>query len=561
MRTFFTLTLVFSTFLFGIAQPSVPGDSLKGWHLKDFSSQQFAGISLSKAYEQLKNRKSNKIIVAVIDSGIDTLHEDLKPVLWRNSGEIPGNGIDDDKNGYVDDYYGWNFIGGKDGRNIEKCSAEKSRLYHNYKEKFEGKTIDTNQLSFQDKVAYMMWQKAAAAIEPEPGAEMQVKMMERVVQKITEHEEIIRTYLQKQEFTTADVEESKPAKENEKKAKMGYLNLMKMLPLDKEITNTFIMQELNSELSRLQDESTAKTKAPYDYRSDIVKDNYFNIKDKFYGNADVMGKSSMHGTHVSGIIGAVRNNQIGVAGVADNVQLMTIRAVPDGDEYDKDIALAVRYAVDNGAKVINMSFGKSFSPEKYWVDEAFEYAAQKDVLLIHAAGNDHKNVDSLDNFPSNTNLKGKIFANLITVGASSDEKVAGNYAANFSNYGQQNVDVFAPGNQIYSTLPGGNKYGFLDGTSMASPVVAGLAALIRSYFPTLTAVQVKKVIEESVMPVTEEMTVYKPGTQEAVKMKQLCKTGGIVNAYQAVKMAKELAVLEQPTEKQSPSNLPKKSTK
>ncbi|MFY8005380.1 MAG: hypothetical protein ACOVNR_11055, partial [Chitinophagaceae bacterium] len=236
MRTFFTLAVCFSTFLFSVAQPSLPSDSLKGWHLKDFQSQQFAGISLSKAYEQLKTRKSNNIIVAVIDSGIDTLHEDLKPVLWRNTGEIPGNNIDDDKNGYIDDYYGWNFIGGKDGRNIEKCSAEKSRLYHAYKTRFEGKTIDTNKLSFEEKVAYMMWQKAALEIEPEPGSEMQVKMMERVVQKITEHEAIIKAYLQKEEFSTAEVEDSKPINENEKKAKMGYLNLMKMLPLDKDIT-------------------------------------------------------------------------------------------------------------------------------------------------------------------------------------------------------------------------------------------------------------------------------------------------------------------------------------
>ena len=280
----------------------------------------------------------------------------------------------------------------------------------------------------------------------------------------------------------------------------------------------------------------AADRAPQDYRGEIVKDNYSDFNDRFYGNNDVFvnNKGALHGTHVSGIIGAIRGNNLGMDGVADNVRIMTVRAVPDGDEHDKDIALAIRYAVDNGAQVINMSFGKSFSPEKKWVDDAVKYAEAKGVLLVHAAGNDAKNLDSSYNFPTPLALDGKRPNNWITIGASGDPKLGG-LTASFSNYGKKEVDVFAPGVKIYSSLPGGNTYGNLQGTSMASPVVAGLAALIMEYFPTLTAAQVKQVIEKSSRnPGTK---VKDPGTDEDTDLNTLSKTGGIINAFEAVKLA------------------------
>jgi subtilisin family serine protease len=254
-----------------------------------------------------------------------------------------------------------------------------------------------------------------------------------------------------------------------------------------------------------------------------------------------MGPDPMHGTHVSGIIAAARNNNIGIDGIADNVKIMMVRALLDGDEYDKDIALAIVYAVDNGAKVINMSFGKSFSPEKKWVDEAIHYAESKDVLLIHAAGNESHDVDHVDNYPNQNLISfNKQATNFINVGASGDPRVAsGQLVADFSNYGKSTVDVFAPGVKIYSTLPGGNKYGYLSGTSMAAPVVTGVAALIRSYYPDLTAQQVKYAIDKSV-DCDPDTKVNVPGTDSITTLRELCETGGFLNAYNALEIASTL---------------------
>jgi subtilisin family serine protease len=263
-----------------------------------------------------------------------------------------------------------------------------------------------------------------------------------------------------------------------------------------------------------------------------------------------MADFSMHGTHCAGIIGAARNNGKGMDGIADNVRIMALRVVPDGDEHDKDIALAIRYAVDNGAQIISMSFGKSYSPQKQWVDEAFAYAESKNVLLIHAAGNDAKNVDSADNFPNPNYVNGGRAGNVITVGASA-EPLSGSHVASFSNYGKKEVDVFSPGAKIYSTLPGGNNYGNLSGTSMACPLVAGIAALTLEYFPGLSAKQLKYVIEKSAQQPKDK--VNKPGTEEKVPMSELSKTGGIVNAYEAVKLAATL------TGENKTENLPKPS--
>jgi subtilisin family serine protease len=286
----------------------------------------------------------------------------------------------------------------------------------------------------------------------------------------------------------------------------------------------------------MEQKEEAAEKAPENYRGIIVGDNEQDINDRSYGNTDIMAtaKSALHGTHVSGIIAASRDNNKGTDGVADNVKIMTLRAVPDGDEHDKDIALAIRYAADNGAQIINMSFGKSYSPEKKWVDEAVAYAAQKGVLLVHAAGNDAKNLDTTFNFPTPLPLSGERAENWITVGASGDPE-AGGYTASFSNYGKSEVDVFAPGVKIYAPVPGGNTYQFLQGTSMASPVVAGVAALLLEYFPTLSARQLKMVIEKSAVVVKD--SVRNPGSGEKVLLSDLCRTGGLVNAYEAVKLA------------------------
>ncbi|SMC62413.1 S8 family serine peptidase [Pedobacter nyackensis] len=384
IRYFLTAVLsVFVTFCTLAQNNNGPSVSLKGWYLLDWKQDHVYGISLQQAYDFLKARhlKPNSTILGVIDSGVDTTHEDLKNVLWTNRSEIAGNGKDDDGNGYVDDVHGWNFLGNKDGKNVGKESLEEERVYQAYKSKWEN--IDSagiSRLSRDELYDYNMWQRAA---------------------------KMARRFASKSQATTKDSE------------------------------------MYNSK--------------PKNHRDEVVGDNYNDINDSNYGNGDVTATDPMHGTHVAGIIGAQQNNNPGVNGVADNVQIMVLRAVPDGDEYDKDIALAIRYAVDNGARVINMSFGKFYSPGKKWVDDAVKYAQKKDVLLVHAAGNDSKNIDKEFNYPSPVS-KDSLFtaSNWITVGASGMS--GSGIAAPFSNYGKQNVDVFAPGVRIYSTLPKANKY-------------------------------------------------------------------------------------------------------
>lgn len=525
-------------------------DVPKGWHLMDQKDSGYYGISMDKAYAfvQSKKLKSTPVIVAVLDSGVDTTHEDLRPILWRNPGEIPGNGIDDDKNGYVDDVYGWNFLGSRDGTNVEKDSYEAARVYHALKSKWEDKEIDPKTLSAADAKEYEMWKKAKQDVmgisaNPADLKEMksgyaQLSFVDSVIQI---GDSIIRKDLKKDEYTCKDLAAYTPTIDLAGRVKMIMVSICKDNNKD-DITNLEILEDLEAQVSQLESE-IAKNEAvhtsPKDYRNSVVKDNYNDINDKFYGNNNVMvsNKSALHGTHVSGIIAAARNNGVGMDGVADNVRIMAVRVVPDGDEHDKDIALGIRYAVDNGAKVINMSFGKGFSPEKKWVDDAVKYAESKGVLLVHAAGNSAMNVDTSWNFPTPVFQDGKRADNWVTVGASGDPK-AGGLIASFSNYGKKDVDVFAPGVKIYSTVPGGNTYQNLQGTSMASPVVAGLAAFILEYYPKLTPEQVKYVIEKSTQKPSGK--VIDPGTGEEVKMSELSVSGGVINAYEAIKLASTL---------------------
>jgi subtilisin family serine protease len=513
-----------------------------GWHLLDKQDDGYYGISLKKAYQFIgeKKLKSKPVIVAVIDSGIDTTHEDLKSVLWTNPGEIPGNGIDDDNNGYIDDVHGWNFVGGRDGRNVKDNSSEAIRVYYAYKDKF-GNVADSTSgtLNKDDKELYTMWKKAKADVgEVDPEQLLNLMLLKSVFNDALSVDSTIKRILNKDDYSGKDVRDMKPADVNEKRAREKVLRLYYGLQVDLDDSSKQLYSELQEQIEEEEKKNEAKKKAPTDYRAEIVKDNYNDFNDRFYGNNDVMANTPMHGTHVSGIIGAVRNNGIGMDGVADNVKIMLVRAIPDGDEYDKDVALSIRYAVDNGAQVINMSFGKYLSPQKQWVDDAVKYAESKGVLLVAAAGNEKKDVDTLPHFP-NAYLKkdNRRVTNWITVGASGDP-LAGGLTASFSNYGKKDVDVFAPGVKIYSTVPGGNTYASLQGTSMASPVVTGLAALILEYFPSLSAQQVKYVIEKSVTK--PDIQAKDPGTENLVSMSDLSTSGGIVNAYEAVKLASTL---------------------
>jgi cell wall-associated protease len=516
------------------------GDLPHGWHLLDKTKDGYNGISISQAYDFVKSKglKSNPVIVAVIDSGVDTLHEDLKTVIWNNPNEIPGNGIDDDHNGYVDDIHGWNFIGGKNGKSVKQDSYEGARVYHSLKAKYDSSSIDTTALKSDSLEEYKMWVKAKKKVEGDGSANgLDLGMLRKALNSAQKGDSILRKALKKDTFTGNTIDTFLATTPEEKAAKGGLVYLFRANQM-METTNIEFLQGFSEFINGEESKADAKEKAPPLYRKDIVGDNESDINDKYYGNSDVMAGTPFHGTHVTGIIGAIRNNNVGMDGVADNVKVMMVRAVPDGDEHDKDIALAIRYAVDNGARVINMSFGKEFSPEKKWVDSAVKYAELKGVLLVHAAGNDAKNIDSTDNFPNNRlkqwNTEAK---NWITVGASGDENTGG-ITASFSNYGKEQVDVFAPGVKIYSTIPGGNTYGIAQGTSMACPVVVGIAAFLLQYFPALSPEQLKYCIDKSAqVPVNK---VKKPGADEDVSLTEISISGGVANAYEAAKIAATL---------------------
>jgi cell wall-associated protease len=545
----------------GTSYKSVP----KGWHLMDKERDGYYGISLDKAYEFVRSKKlkSKTVIVAVIDSGVDTLHEDLKGILWINPKEIPGNGIDDDNNGYVDDIYGWNFLGGKDGRNVKEDSYEGARVYYKLKKIYSGKTVDTTGMSGDEKEQYKMWQKARISIEggDEDGEPVDIVFLQRVLESTLKSDSMLQASLGKKEYTGTELQQFIPKTSDESKARSGFLYLYKATKSEMETSNKDLSEGFKDYVLTEQRKRDAADNPPANYRADIVKDNEDDFADKYYGNSDVMAGTPFHGTFVSGIIGANRNNNIGVNGIADNVRIMMIRAVPDGDEHDKDVALAIRYAADNGASIVNMSFGKSFSPYKKWVDEAVKYAESKGVLLVQAAGNSAANIDTADNYPNPRLRAEKATAtNYITVGASGDpaDPGEGGLVASFSNYGKKNVDVFAPGVKIYSSTPGGNTYGNSQGTSFSSPIVVGTAAFLLEYFPNLTAQQLKYCIEKSA--VAPMVKVKKPGTDQMVYMSELCKTGGLLNAYEAAKVAASLSLPAKPTKKLPKSTL-KKSTK
>lgn len=508
----------------------------KDWHVQDMKETGFYGVSLDKAYAFLKarNAKSKTVVVAVMDSGIDTLHEDLKPILWVNPKEIAGNGKDDDNNGYVDDVHGWNFIGGKDGTNINENSSEAARIYHSYRSKYEGKEVFG--LNAADQAEYDMWVKAKAEVMGDEKNKIDVVFFKRMNEKLVKADSVLQKSMGKATYTGTELSAYQTQSPAEKKAKDELLSFLKIYNKMSDPASG-ILSEFGEFVASEEKKEKEKTTPPRDWRAEIIKDDPENLNDRNYGNNDLMAGTARHGTHCSGIIAAARNNGKGMDGIADNVRIMMVRVVPDGDEHDKDVANGIRYAVDNGAQIINMSFGKALSPHKQWVDDAVRYAESKGVLLVHAAGNDNADMDESSSFPIAMFNNGKKASNWISVGASGDP-TNGGLTASFSNYGKKEVDVFAPGVDIYSTVPGGNTYDKISGTSMAGPVVAGIAALIMEHFPTLSAKQVKFAIERSTSPITDKVT--KPGTDEMVPFNTLSKTGGIVNAYEAVKLAATL---------------------
>lgn len=485
---------------------------LQRWSHLDLVKDTVPGMSVDRAYnELLKGKKATTVIVGVVDSGVDIAHEDLKGNIWTNSKEIPGNNKDDDGNGYIDDVHGWNFLGDTYNEQLELTRIVKKG------------NDGTNQ--YENALAELT--KKKADLEPQ---KQQLDM-------ILAADKAVSDFLKKTNYTLEEVKGIKPTDQN----MMQSQAIMSQI-----LAQTGTKEKFDSEMKEYKeyvyDQLNYNLNTEFDGRK-VLGDNPEDITKKIYGNNNVTGPvkdGAKHGTHVAGIIAQLKGNNKGGDGIASNVvKIMAVRAVPNGDEYDKDIALAIRYAVDNGAKVINGSFGKSFSPHKDWVYDAIKYAASKDVLFVHAAGNDAEDIDKAPNFPNDADGKNPEYAdNVITIGALNYEYGA-SVMANFSNYGKENVDVFAPGVKIYATTPN-NTYEYLQGTSMASPNVAGVAALIRAYYPSLTASQVKHIIMDSGTPLTNTFTLAgESGGQTTLS--EISKSGKIVNAYNALLLAEKLA--------------------
>lgn len=490
-------------------------DEMKTWGHLDLGRDTIPGMSINKAYNEIiKGKKGKTTIVAVIDSGTDIDHEDLNNVIWVNKKEIPNNGKDDDKNGYIDDINGWNFIGDTFEEQLEyvRLLASGNTNHPRYAEA-QAKHQKQYQETTQRKTQY-----------------------EQILQQINTSDEAISKHLKKEDYTLTEVNAIKTQDQT-------------LLQHKSVIQQTFgfdvgTIAETKKALKKSIEQSIESLNYNLNksFKGRKTGDNPDDLNDKpGYGNNNPrpLKKSESHGTHVSGIIAAERNNGIGINGVANNVQIMAIRSTPRGDEYDKDVALAIRYAADNGAKIVNMSFGKAFSPHSDWVRDAIKYASEKDVLLIHGAGNDGHNTDVEKNYPSDSNGTGpEVSNNFISVGAI-EPNYGSDIVAGYSNYGKVTVDIFAPGSKIYSTTPQ-NEYETQGGTSMAAPAVAGVAALIRSQYPKLTASQVKQIILDSGIPVKTKVIVG--GDPNNVKFFETLSTSGkMINAYNALIMASKIA--------------------
>jgi|TARA_R110000822_G_scaffold77339_3_gene185585 subtilisin family serine protease len=484
----------------------------KNWGHTDLLTDTIPGMSVDKAYaEIIGNKKGEKVIVAVLDSGMDLTHEDLVDVLWVNKGEIAGNNKDDDNNGYIDDIHGYNFLG------------------ESYNEQLEMARIVGKKLGDASLQA-----KAKSDLDKDYQKALQNKgQYEQILQAVQNADEEVKELLGKDSYTKKDLTEIKTEEETMQR---NVSILMQMLSIKDTIPE--VLSELKDGIKHFTDQLNYNLNVDFDGRK-MVGDDPYNFDDRGYGNGNPKNRvdDESHGTHVAGIIAAKRNNGLGANGVAENVEIMSIRAVPNGDEYDKDIALGIRYAVDNGAKIINGSFGKAYSPNAEWVYDAIKYAADKDVLFVHAAGNSGEDLDDPNNpnFPNDQINNGPEMAdNVITVGALTS-KYGSEMVASFSNYGLINVDVFAPGDDIYSTMPN-NEYDFQGGTSMAAPAVAGVAALVRSFYPKLSASQVKAILLNSGLT-TKSKVVVDGDASKAMDFQKISKSGKMVNAYNALIMA------------------------
>jgi len=521
------LNLAFAQDAQGKTADTKEDKDLMTWYHKDFATSKVYGVDTENAYKYLESKglKPTPVIVGVLDSGVQVDHPGLVKNIWSNPNEIPGNGKDDDGNGYIDDVHGWNFIGGKNA-DIDVDNMEVTRVVAKYKPVFEGDDSTKN--------------KANQAKMPEEFA-MYMKSKEKFTKNSVEGRQGLQTFtmikdlipnmvrlLAGKPLSSETLKAVKPADQKDAIA-LEILGRLLQDPGFQGKAGSEFEAKITKDMKDALEEYTPKAQQydlNFDPRKEIVGDNYDDYSEKIYGNNHYEGPDARHGTHVAGIIAGLPQGKEVQYGVASRVaKIMSVRTVPNGDERDKDVANAIRYAVDNGAKVLNMSFGKPVSPGKNVVWDAFKYAEDKGVLLVKAAGNENEDVAEHLAYPTNfkniTDDK-PFVSNVLVVGASTNRN--NELRASFSNFNKKMVNVFAPGEEIYSTVPH-DKYEYLQGTSMASPVVAGAAAVLLAYMPGLTPAQVIESLEKSSNASTEN------------GFGDLSKAGGVIDVKKAAEYA------------------------
>ena len=476
------------------AQTATPNDKdQKTWYHKDYATTKVYGVNTENAYKFLESKglKPKTVVVGVLDSGVEVDHPGLAKNMWKNPNEVPNNGKDDDGNGYVDDIFGWNFLGGKNA-DIDVDNMEVTRVVKKYQSVFEGSDSvknKENQAKMPEEFAMYMKSKEVFTKKSQE-AKQNVQLYTMIKNAIPDMVKLLGN----KTLTKENLATIKPSNQQEAMA----MQVLAQVSNDPQVVGksaaevkTYMDAQMKEALDYFTPQAEKGYNLDFDPRKEIVGDNYDDYSEKNYGNNHYEGPDAKHGTHVAGIIAGLPNGSEPQFGVASRVaKIMTVRAVPDGDERDKDVANAIRYAVDNGAKILNMSFGKPVSPGKNVVWDAFKYAESKGVLLVKAAGNENEDIAEHQYFPTNyksTSDEKPFVNNMIVVGSNTNDPNA--LKSSFSNYNKKMVDVFAPGSEIYSTVPDG-KYEYLQGTSMASPVVAGASAVLLAYMPNLKPEQI-----------------------------------------------------------------------
>lgn len=511
--------LILPSTIFAQKTKELTEEDLKTWWQKDVQEDTIPGISLDKAYRELLNNKiGQEVIVAVLDTKIDIDHEDLKDQIWVNSDEIPNNNIDDDKNGYIDDINGWNFLGNAKGGEVSHQSVELLRVIH----KYESTYGVSKEISVPTKEVEVEYEKALEEFESQ-----RLEMLDAV-----DYVDSIANIYNNYKIDIVALLDGKTYNE------MALDSLLTIATVDKDNINW-----MKSMIDWGIEEDGVKSYI--DHTNKELNTTYnkdFNERKYVDGGNNKVKENSMpfqHSTPVSGVLAATRTNDLGVQGFSDAIRIMPVVMVAHGDEHDEDVAKAIRYAVDNGAQIINMSWVKYYSTQTELVRAAFEYAAKKNVLLVTGSGNDSKDIDVELSFPTDFYLGEEIMDNFINTGGTTSQ-LDSTIVAEFSNYGKKQVDIFSPAKDIFSSAPD-NEYNSRRGTSFASPIVAGTAALLLSYFPQLTAIQLKEIILKSGTKL--DILVNRPGDEDGaalVPFSELSKTGSILNVYAAIQMAMEL---------------------